>query len=323
MNEPLLTIVVVHFNTAKLTGDCVDSLLRVLHGTALRQQFEIVIVDNRSRVEEFRQLQGHLAKHADAPVQLVRNCMNSGFGLGCMLGLNYSAGKYVAFVNSDTAFDDDCFTPLIRFMEERADAGVVTPQHLDMEGRKTPSFRRFDSFLQRFAGDGLARILYRGIGADPKGTYTEPVVVDFVLGSFMLFRLEALATIGGFDPSLFLYYEEMDTCLRLQKAGYKAYYHPGSSFRHVGGGSAAPSLELRMETLISMLYIIRKNKGMLYYTAFHALLVLQYLLKAPFKQRNRKLLWGLLTLGVPQACSMRARQECNFDIVNTRQTGSR
>lgn len=50
--------------------------------------------------------------------------------------------------------------------------------------------------------------------------------VDWTAGMFMLFRSEAFAEVGGFDEGFFLYYEDVDICARLWKAGWKVILQP-------------------------------------------------------------------------------------------------
>jgi N-acetylglucosaminyl-diphospho-decaprenol L-rhamnosyltransferase len=315
MTTPLLTIVIVHFNTAQLTQRCILSMLNVLDTGSLVGSFEISVVDNRSEFLEFEKLKLFIESLNRKDIFLNRNCMNTGFGLGCMLALNKSAGKYLAFVNSDTFFKEDCFAPLVQFMDKHPHAGVVTPQHKDGEGRPMRSYSRFDSVGSRFIGSWLSRLPLRESLQMPivAGTAKQ---VDFVFGSFMLVRRDAFAVVGGFDPNIFLYYEEMDLCLRLKEVGFGAYFFPDVSFCHLGNGSGAVSEDLRFESLLSMLYVMRKHRGALYSMLFFTALVVQYGLKAPFKGRNRRLFLRLIGATVPQACSLRVSQPCNFDVVN-------
>jgi GT2 family glycosyltransferase len=311
----MLTIAIVHFNTSDITKRCISSILSVLDGTALADSYQISIVDNKSEIHEFKNLQEFIQGLSRKNIFLYRNCMNSGFGLGCMLALNNSAGKFIAFINSDTFFDEDCFTPLINFMHSNPSAGVVTPQHKDGEGRPMRSVSRFDSFGSRFIGSWVSRLpLQKTIqkSVDAESAF----IVDFVFGSFMLVRRDSFATVGGFDPNIFLYYEEMDLCLRLKLAGFESYFMPSVSFYHLGNGSSAVSEKLRFESLLSMLYVIRKHRGFLYFIFFYIALVIQYLIKAPFKGRNRRILIKLFGAIVPQALSIRISQSCNFDVVN-------
>ena len=311
---PTLTIVIVHFNTAQITGHCVATLLKVLDPSPLKGLFEIVVIDNRSEPDQYYALDAQLKALQHPSIILARSCINTGFGLGCMLGLNHSAGQYVAFVNSDTFFEEDCFTPLVAYLDAHPKAGVVTPQHLGEDGKPSRSFARFDSLRARLIGTWLEKATSKRNHPDPGAQYSEPVPVDFVFGSFMLFRLEALAVSGGFDAALFLYYEEMDICWRLREAGYETIFFPGASFRHIGAASTKQSRELRLESLLSLQHVFRKNRGFLAYCLLYLGLLLQYLLKAPFKSRNRWIFLRLLMQGPAGANSMRVRQVCNFSI---------
>ena len=95
MSLHALTIVIVHFNTSELTKRCILSIYSTLKNTPLADSFEISIVDNKSEINEFRALEEFVNGLSRGNIFLYRNCMNSGFGLGCMLALNNSAGKFI------------------------------------------------------------------------------------------------------------------------------------------------------------------------------------------------------------------------------------
>lgn len=61
--------------------------------------------------------------------------------------------------------------------------------------------------------------------------------VDFVSGCFMVFSHECIKDIGGFDPDFFMYYEDLELCLRVKKAGYGIFYVADSIIYHRVGGS--------------------------------------------------------------------------------------
>jgi GT2 family glycosyltransferase len=60
-----------------------------------------------------------------------------------------------------------------------------------------------------------------------------------VLGAALALRAEAIAAVGGFDESYFMYNEEVDLCLRLARAGWEAHFAPGATVVHVGGASTS------------------------------------------------------------------------------------
>ena len=73
--------------------------------------------------------------------------------------------------------------------------------------------------------------------------YSAPRVVSWVTGASMLIRREAFDAIGGFDEGFFLYFEDIDFCLRLSNAGRRVYYDPTVTVLHRRGVSARTAPE--------------------------------------------------------------------------------
>lgn len=311
MQIPILTISIVHFNTFDETKKCIESIFRVLDVSPVANRYEISIIDNRSRIDQYQKIEEYIKELKRENVFLQRNCMNSGFGLGCMLSLNQSAGKYIAFVNSDTFFSTDCFTPLIDLVARNPQIGVITPQHLNEAGDIIRSYGFFENLSSRFFGKIFSERRRKILIESDRDIKAE--IVDFVYGSFMLVQREAFEKIGGFDPNIFLYYEEMDLCLRMKKAGYVTCYYPVGAFHHIGSASTGvPSEDLKFESFLSMLYVIKKHRGSLYGILFYIVVVTQLMLKAPFKSKNRRAFFRSLSAWMPQSVSLRNKQTCEF-----------
>jgi N-acetylglucosaminyl-diphospho-decaprenol L-rhamnosyltransferase len=66
---------------------------------------------------------------------------------------------------------------------------------------------------------------------------SRPLDVDWVSGACMLLRRQAFEQARGFDPGYFMYFEEMDLCLRLHRAGWGVVFDPLAVVTHVVGGS--------------------------------------------------------------------------------------
>jgi len=304
--DETLTVVIVHYNTPDLTSRGLSSALRVLR-SGMPGAFKIVVVDNRSETAALEALCAAVAA-MDAPeIILARNCINAGFGLGCMTALNYSAGEFIAFVNSDTQFDDDCFSPLIAHLRAHPDIGAIGPQQLSEAGAPVRSYGFNESFLSR-----LKFRRKHDVFADSGA----PKDVDYLFGAFMMFRREALAQCGGFDPTIFLFYEEMDICFRLRASGWRVVFFPDAGYRHLGQGSVSAIPDTKPESDLSLFYVIRKNNGFWAWKLMALSKFLSYALRAPFNRRARKLFRRLIAMGPPQALSLRAGQTCNFDYIN-------
>lgn len=68
-------------------------------------------------------------------------------------------------------------------------------------------------------------------------------------GGAMVTRAETLARVGPFAGSFFAYYEDVDWCWRLRRAGLRALYEPAGVVRHVGGVTSGGPLAASVKGL--------------------------------------------------------------------------
>jgi GT2 family glycosyltransferase len=300
--EPVgISIIIINYNTSELTYDCIRSILKHEYNKSL----EFIVIDNASRKEDYINLEKLTSVFSN--VKVVRSKMNLGFAAGNMLGYQFTSGKYVAFINSDVLFTEPVFDTLTDFMVNHPEVGVCGPQILNAQHEETISFRPFEGMRYKILGKKFLAFTTPS-KANMKKKYTSPTEVDFVIGSFMFFDTHAFDSIGGFDTNTFLYYEESDVCYRLKKKGYKTFFLPQISYIHLEGKSSSVNQALKLEHLISYLYITRKNSGFVKYTIIKYFLILSYFFKAPFKKKNRFLFKNLLIMNESLALSMRHKQ---------------
>jgi len=302
MNKAEISIIIINYNTADLTFDCIQSINKFENNKSI----EFIIVDNASKKEDFDNLQLKLSNFDS--VKIIRSKINLGFAAGNMLGYQYANGNYIAFINSDVLFTSPVLNQLKKFILENPDAGVCGPQILNANLEETTSFRHFEGLRYKLFGKKLLEATSPNKPSMRK-KYKEPISVDFIIGSFMFFNLEAFKKIGGFDCNTFLYYEETDVCFRLKKMGYKTYFIPTLRYIHLEGKSSTVNLNLKLEHLISYLYITRKNFGFLKYLIIKNFLIIKYLFKAPFKKKSRFIFRNLIKMNESLALSMRHDQK--------------
>jgi GT2 family glycosyltransferase len=297
-----ISIIIINYNTSSLTLNCISSI----NAFEMGKSTEFIVVDNASNKEDLEHLTNNLKKIDN--VTFIPSKINLGFAAGNMLGFQYATGDYYAFINSDVLFVEPVFQSLISFMVQNQNAGVCGLQIINEKGKETTSFRPFEGIRYKLFGKKFLAF------TQPKKPsmlkkYNEPIVVDFIIGSFMFFRAEAFHSIGGFDPNTFLYYEETDVCYRLLKNGYKTYFLPNIKYIHLEGKSSSFNINLKVEHLISYFYVTRKNFGFFKYIIIKYFLILSYLLKAPFKKKNRFIFLKLLKMQESLALSMRHKQK--------------
>lgn len=163
---------------------------------------------------------------------------NHGFGHANNRGLMTTNARYALFLNPDTEILDGTFAELVRLMDERPTVGLVGCRQLTPEDRLDNTIRYFPN-AARALGEALS--VERLPGSRPRwlgereidpGAYEREFACDWVTGSFMLARREALQSAGCFDERFFIYSEETDLCRRIKMAGWEVRHLPHMTILH-------------------------------------------------------------------------------------------
>ena len=271
----MVSFVILNFNSSLLTKKCIASIQEFMTD----DNYEIIVVDNGSRPEEFALLDGQESESC----HIVRMDVNTGFGTGNMIGASHAQGDYLCFLNSDVFLVEDCVTPLCRYLDSHPDVGCITPVQQKADGRRSRSFRHDTGIWHELVGDSIRERLFPK-KYPPRDSIlkksTEPVSVMQINGSFMLFPAKKFWAIGGFDTSIFLYYEEYDLAKRLQLKGWKRMVHPQYTFLHVHDAStSAIRKQALRENYVSKIYTYKKYHGGFTSLIFQTILTIQLLFK--------------------------------------------
>ncbi|WP_324751890.1 glycosyltransferase family 2 protein [Roseovarius sp. Pro17] len=209
-----ITIVTVAYNSAAVLPDMLASVPAGV---------PVAIVDNASRdLAELRALA------ATDGVTLIENAKNEGFGRGCNRGAEAARTEFVLFLNPDTVLLPTTLTDLLTAADAHPDASAFNPRILDESGRAILK-RRSDLVARR---DWL-----------PKGELSQDTLVPVLSGAALMVRKADFDAVGGFDPKIFLFFEDDDLSIRLaQSCGPLIFVH-AASVQHVGGASSHPSRE--------------------------------------------------------------------------------
>ncbi len=284
-----ISIISINYNNSNLTLDFVES---VIQKTPSSITYEIIIVDNCSKIEDYKQLKKLLSSYTNY-VTIVRSNINTGFGGGNMFGTQYASGNYLAYINNDILFTEDCLSSLKGFMETNPKVGVATPQQLNRDKKPTSCFDYFHGVRKELLGRWAVEITSKRVKREDK-FYKDTVTADFIQGCFLFFDAQKFAGIGGFDTNLFLYYEEMDVCYRLKQQGYTSCLYPKTSFIHLHGESTPNNYLIKKELKLSQLYILRKNNHYIKYTIIRFYIAVKLFFKSIFKPRYWNLFFIVL-----------------------------
>jgi GT2 family glycosyltransferase len=158
---------------------------------------------------------------------------NIGFSAAANLGARHATAPYLVFMNPDTRPTESALRELVTYLRQNPDVGACGATGLGTAGGGAqPTTRRVVAHvLGLHRHDPLAGIYYQDIDASA-------VEVEWVAGSCMAVRRAVFATVGGFDPSYFIYMSDFDLGLRIKAAGYRQVVLGDVAIRHDDGGSS-------------------------------------------------------------------------------------
>ena len=297
----LVSFIILSFNSSELTAKCVSSVEAYMPAGS----YEIIVVDNGSREEQYRQL----AALAQKQCRVIRLNTNTGFGTGNQVGAANARGDYLCFINNDVLLVEDCVTPLCHYLTAHPDVGCITPVQQKVDGRRSRSFRHDQGIGYVLFGDSLRERLFPRRYPPRDSVLTksgQPISVMQINGSFMLFPADKFWAIGGFDTSIFLYYEEYDLAKRLQIMGWQRQVHPLYTFLHVHDATTSSMRrQVSKERFVSRIYTYRKYHDLLTSALYQSIIVTQLL----FKPRKWYILPVALSFGNILRHSMRYQRQ--------------
>ncbi len=301
-----IAVILINYNSSEHSINCIRS---IIEKTDKDLNYQIIITDNCSEKEDYLKLKFFCDELNLPNLQLHRSVINTGFGAGNMFGVQYSNSNYLAFVNNDTLFKNDCLSILKNTLEINSEIGIAGAQAYKTNGDFMISLDHFASPAREILGRSFLEIINPKKYPKRKKHYNKPVRVNFIPGSFMFVRAKDFFEIGGFDSNIFLYYEETDLCKRLVNQSKFAYLIPEAEFVHFHGASTEQrSIAIKKELKVSLLYIIRKHYGYFGHKIVLFFLIVRYFFSSIFKPKHWSLFF-LLLAGAPISKSLKTKQQ--------------
>lgn len=229
----MLSIVIVNWNTRDLLRLCLDSIGRF----SPAEPHEIIVVDNASEDGSASMVASEFSH-----VNLIRNSTNLGYAKGNNQGISASNGEMVLTLNPDTEFFDDSLQRACEMLRSKSSVGALSGRLLNRDGTTQKSIRGFPRPWDLFCDlIGLSRLFpnsklfgrYRQNGFD----YEIETEVEQPMGTFLLYRREALDKTGMMDEQFPIFFNEVDLLMRIRKEGFTVLYSPEVKLFHEGGAS--------------------------------------------------------------------------------------
>ncbi len=253
-----LSIIVVSWNTRELLRKCLKSV----YATVPPLAFEVIVIDNASSDGS-----ADMVAECFPDTILVRSEVNLGFAAGNNLGIARSSTKYIMLLNPDAELLPGAVQKMVEFADDHTEAAIVGPKLLNSDGSLQKNGRKFPSLTRELLHiTKIYRLSPRTFdrkwewGRDDFDILSE---VDEVCGACMLVRKSAIDSVGALDERFFMYYEEVDWCLRMKQWGGKIYYLPDAGVaHHAAQGSAQIGLAKNRMAYRSQYLYFMKNKGL-------------------------------------------------------------
>jgi GT2 family glycosyltransferase len=249
-----LTISVVTYQPdLALLERCLLSLAAALgaaRDAGILRDANVVLVDNtesRTTAEAVVHLGESRFRDSGVTMNYLHRHTNIGYGSAHNLVMHGGNTHYHLVLNPDVEVASDAIIEGLRFLEAHPDIGVLAPAVAGPSGEREFLCKRYpavlDLALRGFAPPVVRRWFRRRLerfemrdAIDPGSNgFVSPVPV--MSGCFMLLKRKVVDATGGFDPGFFLYFEDFDWSVRLNRVAGSAYV-PAVRIVHHGGGAA-------------------------------------------------------------------------------------
>ncbi len=241
-----LCIIVVNRNGRDYLGDCLGSVKAASQG----RDWRTVVVDNASDDGS-----PDLVAREHPEVRLIRGETNAGFARANNAAWRGAPAPFILFLNPDTRIPGPAVDVLLETLREREEAGACGPLLVREDGTPQVSFGGAVGFFRELARKSALNAYYRRRLRRVRRLRD----VGWVSGACLLARWEALEQAGGFDEDFFLYFEDIDLCVRMRERGWKVLFVPQAEVVHLGGGATSAFAPSRYEYRRSQLLYYRKH----------------------------------------------------------------
>lgn len=274
MIQPILSIIIVSYNTAEITINCLKSIFtdKGLKTTP----YEIIIIDNNSQDDSPKLIEKFInsSKSKNCNLKIIANNFNTGFGKANNQGLKIASGNYILLLNPDTLILHSAISQSLDWLCSHPEASTCTAQLLNKDSTIQASGGFFPNlanvFTWCFSLDDLPFInrLVKPLHPHTPNFYTKDKFYttdhrqDWVTGAFMLTRKPLLDKTSGFDENYFMYGEEVELSYRIKQVtpNNQVWYLIGPQIIHLGGASAKNRLDPILNEYRGILSFFKKHR---------------------------------------------------------------
>jgi N-acetylglucosaminyl-diphospho-decaprenol L-rhamnosyltransferase len=215
--------IVVAYRSREVLADCARSLRR---DPAVGR---IIVVNNSPGDGVEAVLEG-------IPAVIFRESpANVGFGRAINAVRGCVEAPYVVLANPDTRQEDATVSAALDFLALKPRAALMGPRMVTADGRLDRNSKHSMGLIRMLTERLRGPKAFRA--ARSRADHMRAHASDYVIGSFVVCRREALDAVDWFDEQIFLFGEDQDLCRRLRAAGWEVWFAPVGRVVHWSGHS--------------------------------------------------------------------------------------
>ena len=262
---PLISFITVNYNQTELTLELIESIYQYTN-----VPFEIIVVDNHSKISPKSKI-----SRIYPDVRIIVSGVNRGFAGGNNLGVEVSKGQFLFFINNDAVITEGSINAILSTFDDPS-IGVVSPlicyyptsaQEVEVDMIQYAGATNVNPFTGRNTIIGEKQL--------DQSQYYQSKPTFYAHGAAMMVKREVLERVGLMSEFYFLYYEELDWCERIRKAGYTIVFTPTAKIYHKESVSVGKTNPLKTYYLTrNRILFMAKNRSQLEYLVFTLFLFL-------------------------------------------------
>lgn len=274
--ERKASVILVNYNGAKYNFECIDSILNSSY-----ENIEIIVVDNASTDNSVELLSNKYSNE----IIILKSEINGGFSYANNIGIQYAldnGSEYILLLNNDTVVNKNSISCLIQ--ESIKNGNCATCPKINYYDRR--------DFIWSAGGKInwiTGNAVHFGINEKENNIYNKKKYVDFATGCCILLNKDIIKKIGYLEEKYFLYFEDVDYCMKINNNNIKILYCPNSIIYHKvsasTGGDETP-LFIYYITRNRLLFNKKYNKNKLLFNVYFYALIVYKTLKWKISGKN-------------------------------------
>lgn len=250
-----LSIIIVNYNTEKLTLQCLESLYK----SNDHIKWEVIVIDNASSDNS---LKSFSQNYPD--ITVIANPTNMGFGAANNIGAAKASGDYLLFLNSDCEVYPDTlqewYDLVLAHESVISSCRLLNPDAtLQPQGGSLPTLTNIFDWMFFFDDIPLINQMIVPYQQQSLRYFAKDQTPGWLGGTALMVKRSVFEGLEGFDEAIFMYGEDVEFSFRAKLKGFRLDYFAKPQIRHLGQGSSTPE-KAYLGEYQGLLYIWKKHK---------------------------------------------------------------